>query len=147
MGVSRSVALRVDATPSPAVPPPERTRIRTCTATFVQPLKHARHARCVVHHARSLHYILFAGVRAPAAAAAAASSPRLADTRLGDLFLRLLPGQLYYLPALLYPLVSLAAGLGAAYGPSLAARLAALPFVKVRTGVGGCGWRGHSTCH
>ncbi|PSC73069.1 alkane 1-monooxygenase [Micractinium conductrix] len=70
------------------------------------------------------------GVRAPAAAAAAASSPRLADTRLGDLFLRLLPGQLYYLPALLYPLVSLAAGLGAAYGPSLAARLAALPFVK-----------------
>jgi hypothetical protein len=55
---------------------------------------------------------------------------RTADTRLGEFFLALIPGQLYYSLALLYPLASALAGLGAVYAPALALWLAALPPVR-----------------
>ncbi|KAL4459083.1 hypothetical protein ABPG75_013948 [Micractinium tetrahymenae] len=58
------------------------------------------------------------------------SAGRIADTRLGELFLRLLPGQAYFLPALLYPLTAMLAGLGAAYAPALVQHLAATPTVQ-----------------
>ncbi|KAL4431961.1 hypothetical protein ABPG77_000228 [Micractinium sp. CCAP 211/92] len=55
---------------------------------------------------------------------------RTADTRLGELFLRLLPGWAYYLPALLYPVTAGLAGLGAAYAPALLQHLAAIPAIQ-----------------
>ena len=67
-----------------------------------------------------------------AAAAAATSQPRIADTRLGALVLRLLPGQLYYLPALLFPLASALAAVGAVRAPAIAQYIAAMPLVQVR---------------
>lgn len=84
----------------------------------------------------------------PAPVVAAASS-RLSDRRLGELFLRLLPGWLYYAPALLFPLVTVLAGLGAAYAPAAARWLSTQPLVMVRPGraavaewaeVGESGW-------
>lgn len=73
--------------------------------------------------------------RRPAAAGTQAAPPpppppRIADTWLGELFLRLLPGQLYYGLALLYPLVTAAAGVGAVWAPAASRALAAVPLVQ-----------------
>ena len=66
----------------------------------------------------------------PACHSAGPPAARTADTRLGQLFLRLLPGWAYYLPALLYPATAMLAGLGAAHAPALVQHLAATPAVQ-----------------
>jgi hypothetical protein len=71
-----------------------------------------------------------AGASGSSAAAQLPPPQRTADTRLGELFLRLLPGQLYYGLALLYPLVTAAAGVGAVWAPAAARALAALPLLQ-----------------
>lgn len=68
---------------------------------------------------------------APVAAATTAGG-RLSDKPLGELFLRLLPGWLYFAPALLFPLVTALAGVGAVYAPAAARWLSTQPLVMVR---------------
>lgn len=62
--------------------------------------------------------------------AGASPAGKTADTPLGELALRLLPGPAYYAPALLYPIGTLLAGLGAAYAPAAAQFAAGLPLVR-----------------
>lgn len=65
----------------------------------------------------------------PAAALPPAS--RTADTKLGELFLRLLPRHLYYGLALVYPLVTAVAGVGAVWAPAIVQFISSLPLVQV----------------
>jgi hypothetical protein len=54
----------------------------------------------------------------------------LPDSWLGGLFLRLLPGCLYFAPSFVMPLVTVCAAVGAVYGPALLAAAATLPLVR-----------------
>eukprot|EP00887_Chlorella_sp_A99_P006723 scaffold3.g6723.t1 len=64
-------------------------------------------------------------------------SQRLASTALGSLVLRLLPGPLYYTPALALPLSALAGGTAALRMPALLAHLASQPVVQAVGPLGG----------
>lgn len=59
-----------------------------------------------------------------------AASPT-ADSPLGELFQRLLPGPAFFAPALLYPTITLAAALAAAHTTAAVQAVAALPAVQV----------------
>ena len=59
-----------------------------------------------------------------------AASPT-ADSPLGALFQRLLPGPAFFAPALLYPTITLAAALAAAHTTAAVQAVAALPAVQV----------------
>lgn len=58
------------------------------------------------------------------------SSTAVSDTWLGALFLRLLPGFLFYAPSFLMPIVTAAAAVGAIYGPALLTASATLPVIR-----------------
>jgi len=80
------------------------------------------------------------GSQPPAAAAAghpptaSATQPMpVSDTWLGRLFLRLLPGYLFYAPTFIMPAVTVAAAVGAVYGPLLLAAAASLPIIRSLT--------------
>jgi alkane 1-monooxygenase len=70
-------------------------------------------------------------LRANALGSTANSSPELlpTETWLGGLFLRLLPGWLYFAPSLIMPAVTAAAAVGAIWGPTMLAVAASLPLV------------------
>jgi hypothetical protein len=58
-------------------------------------------------------------------------APPTADSPLGELFQRLLPGPAFFMPALLYPAITLAAALAAAHTTAAVQAVAALPVVQV----------------
>ena len=60
---------------------------------------------------------------------ATATSP-LSDNWLGAVFLRLLPGYLFYAPSFIMPIVTTAAAIGAIYGTNLLAAAATLPGIR-----------------
>lgn len=69
--------------------------------------------------------------RAPRCSVQGAPQPLpVTDNWLGSLFLRLLPGYLYFAPSFIMPLVTAAAAIGAIYGPALLAATATLPVIR-----------------
>ncbi len=64
------------------------------------------------------------------------AAPPTADSPLGELVQRLLPGPLFFLPALLYPTITVAAALAAAHTTAAVQAVAALPAVQVGLGPG-----------
>lgn len=113
---------------------PDLARSRSCT-----PVTCLCAELVAAAHAPSLTLLCTAGFLGNLSGAGQAAPP--AESVLGELFQRLLPGPAFFLPVLLYPAVNVTAALSAVHMATAVQAVAASPVVQVRArGCMGCGW-------
>lgn len=100
-----------------------------CRVALPHALRASAYTRSLAGHARK-RVATRRAIKATSTAEALPPASRTADTKLGELFLRLLPRHLYYGLALVYPLVTAVAGVGAVWAPAIVQFISALPLVQ-----------------